>query len=85
MTPLALEMLIWFHTRGAAAGAFPRIELKPQLEVVNWFLDEDIIEPHDGASPQYTYRTTEKGAAWLGMMLETPMPRRVWVDPRRAA
>lgn len=86
MTPLAIEMLIWFHTRGAEAGPFPNIRMgSPQGEIVAGFLAEGIIEAYEGTSPQHTYRTTDRGKAWLTMMLDTPMPKQVWIDPRRAA
>lgn len=29
------------------------------------------------------YRVTEKGGAWLQMLLDTPLPEQRWVDPRR--
>lgn len=84
MTPLALEMLIWFHTRAAAAGPFEGLERGPQSEIMRQFLTEGIIEPYDGTSPAHTYRTTDKGRAWLDMILATPQPRLVWADPRLA-
>lgn len=83
MTPLAMEMLIWFFTRPAEAGPFPNINYGPQSEIVQWFLREGIIEPFEDKSPALTYRTTPRGEAWLTMCLETPMPVQVWVDPRK--
>ena len=85
MTPLALEMLVWFHTRAAAAGPFEGIERGPQSEIMRQFLVEGIIEPYDSTSPAHTYRTTDKGRAWLEMILDTPQPKLVWADPRMPA
>ena len=44
MTPLALEMLIWFHTRASQAGPFANIDRGPQTEIVDWFLREGVID-----------------------------------------
>lgn len=82
MTPLALEMLIWFHTRASSAGPFPNIHLDPQADIVQWFTEFGIIEPYEGASEAYTYQTTKRGDAWLKLCLNTPMPVQLWVDPR---
>jgi hypothetical protein len=86
MTPLAVEMLIWFATRAAEAGPFQGIrECQPQKEIRNWFLRDGIIEPWDAYSPEPIYRTTEKGRRWLDLICDTPMPVQKWIDPREAA
>lgn len=80
MTPLALEMLIWFRTRAPAAGSFPNIERGPQKEIVDWFLREGVILQCEGVHAGF--KTTERGDAWLKLCLDTPMPVQLWVDPR---
>lgn len=83
MTPLALEMLIWFCTRAAEAGPFPNLKThEPQKEIRNWMRADGIIEPWDDLSPEPVYRATERGQAWLRMILATPMPVLQWIDPR---
>jgi len=83
MTPLALEMLLWFCTRTAEAGPFPNLKThEPQKEIRNWMLADGIIEPWDFFSREPIYRATDKGRAWLDMILATPMPEQKWVDPR---
>jgi len=83
MSPLALEMLIWFCTRAAEAGPFPSlITHEPQKEIRNAFLADGIIEPWDKDSTIPVYRATEKGRAWLSIILNTPLPIQVWTDPR---
>lgn len=81
MTPLALEMLIWFHTRPREAGPFPHIDYPPQTEIVTRFCQNDLVKPYD-IERDGTYRTTERGAAWLELILQTPYPKQLWVDPR---
>jgi hypothetical protein len=73
MTPLALEMLIWFRTRSREAGPFPNINYGPQSEIVQRFLKDGIIEPYEDVSPCFTYRTTDRGDAWLNLFLDTPI------------
>ena len=83
MTPLAVEMLIWFCTRAPEAGPFPNIKThEPQKEIRNHFLEEGIIEPVGAYSSEPVYRATDKGQAWLTMVCGTPMPEQRWVDPR---
>ena len=83
MTPLALEMLIWFHTRAPADATFPNIRKGPQSEIVDWFLREGIIFQVENAD--FGFKTTERGDAWLKLCLDTPMPVQLWVDPRNKA
>lgn len=85
MTPLALEMLVWFATRAPEAGPFPNLKThEPQKEIRNAFLADGIIEPWDDLSGEPIYRATDKGGAWLDMILSVPMPVPLWADPRKA-
>jgi hypothetical protein len=77
MSPLAVEMLIWFCTRGAEAGPFHNIGRDPQQEILSWFLRDGIIDRGDEFA-----RATDKGKAWLSLILNTPMPVNRWTDPR---
>lgn len=77
MTPLAVEMLIWFCTRTPEAGPFHNIGRKPQQEIFSWFLREGIIDRGDEFA-----HATDKGRAWLEMVCATPMPEQQWIDPR---
>jgi len=81
MTPLAMEMLIWFYTRAPEAGEFPNIRLGPQSAIVDGFLADAIIEQVEGFSTPI-FKTTLKGEAWLKLALQTPVPVQQWVDPR---
>lgn len=82
MTPLALEMLIWFCTRAVpAADPFPNIEREPQQDTIRWMLDADVIRT---TGHKNKLEATDKGHAWLVMIRETPMPVQMWVDPRKS-
>jgi hypothetical protein len=77
MSPLAVEMLIWFCTRAPEAGAFHNIGRDPQQEIFAWFVREGVVDRGDEFA-----RGTDKGRAWLAMVCATPMPVQQWVDPR---
>jgi hypothetical protein len=83
MSPLAIEMLIWFCTRAAEAGPFPNLKThEPQKEIRNWMLADGIIYCPEPLGAEPIYQATEKGQAWLAMMCSTPMPEQRWADPR---
>jgi hypothetical protein len=83
MTPLALEMLVYFCTRAVPeADPFPNIHLNPQQEIVRWMEDAGVIRQSGHKDKPIA---TDKGRAWLDMILETPMPVQQWIDPRAGA
>lgn len=83
MTPLALEMLIYYCTRSQpAAGPFPNERMEPQKEILrNLRAKEVLVEQQVGDGNTY-HEATAKGQAWLAMILETPLPVQQWIDPR---
>ena len=81
MTPLALEILLWYSLHAAEAGPFENYHLQPQQDVIKWFLSADILR-HEEADPPNFYRPTERGRAFLALILSTPLPKASWVDPR---
>lgn len=76
MTPLALEMLVWFCTRESITD-FPNVSCQPQRDTISEFHRNGIVDRPDNLS-----RVTDKGLAWLALIRETPMPVQLWVDPR---
>lgn len=80
MSPLALDILVWYSTRAAAAGSFENFDMQPQQEIITYFVAQGILTP-DIDVPDF-YRPTDKGRAWLDMILDTPMPVQQWLDPR---
>lgn len=80
MTPLALEMLIWFCTRATPdAGPFHNIHRDPQQEIMQRFLDDGIIR---NTRHKDMPTATDKGMAWLKLICATPVPVQQWIDPR---
>jgi hypothetical protein len=80
VTPLAVEMLIWFCTRAVPdCQPFPNIERDPQQEIIRWMLDADVIRTSGHSNKPMA---TEKGRAWLELICATPMPIHKWADPR---
>lgn len=80
MSPLAVEMLIWFCTRAVPdSEPFPNISREPQQEIIRWMHDAEIIRYTGHADKP---EGTERGRAWLAMICDTPMPVKQWIDPR---
>jgi hypothetical protein len=78
MSPSDLEVLIHCH---AIAGIHPRADAPAVRDVLERFRSNDIIEECSGDRRGEFY-TTERGKAWLEMILRTPMPVEAWIDPR---
>lgn len=72
LTPNDLEVLLHCHTIPAV---HPRVDASGVQKTINRFLDKGIIAPKE----EY-YCTTEKGAAWVKIILQVPCPIQVWVD-----
>jgi hypothetical protein len=73
MSPLAVEMLVWFATR---VEPYPDMH-SAQREVVAHFYLRGIVDRNDAFAT-----ATAKGRAWLSLICATPMPEQQWVDPR---
>jgi hypothetical protein len=78
MSPSDLEVLVHCH---ACVGVHPRIDAPAVRDAIERFRSADIIEecshPRRGE-----FYTTDKGKAWLEIILRTPMPTKAWIDPR---
>lgn len=77
-SPSDLDVLIWHHTRPAV---HPRIDAPAVQEGIIRFLKDGILAT-DNRPDGSGYQTTERGQKWLEMILSTPYPEHVWVDPR---
>ena len=75
MSPSNLEVLIHYH---CTASQHLRYEAPAIIEATKKFLRDDIIKVDYGNESGYS--TTEKGRAWLSMILKTPYPTQCWVD-----
>lgn len=80
-SPLMVEMLIHFHV---SAAPFDRLQAPACMEVLHWMLTENLVEPAD-AGYGATYRTTDRGQAWMRMICDTPLPELEWIDRRKGA
>jgi hypothetical protein len=76
MTPNDLEVLIHYYVSQAP---HPREHAPAVREAVKMYLNLKVFEVVD-----YGFRVTEKGQAWLRLILDTPQPvlRARWIDPR---
>ena len=79
MTPYEIELLIFINGRASSLD-----ECAPPCthrdNVVARFEHDDLIyENQESTSGWYT---TSRGMALVEMLCATPLPKRVWVDPR---
>lgn len=74
--PYEISLLVHFH---AYAEDWPQAGTKFYSEIVDRWLGWNLIKPIN-ESPYY--RTTERGEMMIEMLLTTPLPELVWVDPR---
>ena len=82
MTLSELEVLIHCYI---STGPHPRHTAQPIREALQRCLSSGTIyvRRHDGDDTYASvFQTTEKGRIWLNMILATPEPVKVWVDPR---
>ena len=79
MTPNDIEILIHYHV---CPKVHPRDYAPAVKQSINKFLRDGIIK-HDSQSQRgHHYTTTEKGRAWLEMILKTPYPKQVRIDEK---
>jgi hypothetical protein len=78
MSPSDLEVLVYCHAR---VGVHPRIDAPAVRDAIERFRSAGIIEEYSYPKHREFY-TTDKGVAWLEMILRTPMPIEAWIDPR---
>lgn len=77
ITPYVLELVIHHH---CSYDLFPRWEAPLYNPTIDELIAEGILERGDDGAP---YHTTEKGKAWIEMLLATPFPEQKWIDPRK--
>jgi len=75
MSPSDLEVLIHYH---CDPYQYPRYDDHVVVEATKKFLQDDIIKVDNRSDSGYS--TTEKGKAWINMILKTPHPVQCWVD-----
>jgi hypothetical protein len=75
MSPLDLEVLIHYHCN---PYQHHRHDSPCVADATKTFFMDGIIDKSNKTGSGYT--TTEKGRAWLAMILKTPYPTQCWVD-----
>jgi len=76
-TPNDLEVLLHYYV---SPTPHPRLTASAVQESISRFLTNGILEKSDVWDSGYT--VTNRGKAWLEMLLATPYPVYVWADPR---
>ena len=84
MTPLEIEILLWYHCRAAdyRDGDFSAPAVR---DTIDNFRDHlGLIENREnGRCGDYpcTYRLTDRGEAYVGALKAVPLPVKTWVMP----
>jgi hypothetical protein len=81
-TPSGIEVALWHYCR---CEPHLRLHAGAVIEAIDDMIELGMLEkaPFD---PQGTgYHMTEKGKAWIELLCATPMPKRIWIDPRKAS
>lgn len=85
ITPNHLELLIHYHL---VTNDHPRLDTPAVREAVQEFVVDGIFEKISDLTLERirapSYRLTEKGIAWLSMLLDTPYPveKTIWFDQK---
>jgi hypothetical protein len=68
-----------------SSTCFDHQEAPAQQDLVARFLAEELVVLIDDTrGKKYAlYNTTERGRAWIDLLLETPLPVKKWLDPRK--
>lgn len=87
MTPLHLQILIHAFSRADRMENWDAPAVQDYAaQLVGMGAIEVAESLSDGTHEvPRMWRTTERGRAWLDLILETPMPVCRWVDPREAS
>lgn len=78
-SPLEIELL--FHCY-VSPERFPRIGAPAVVEALLRFKVDGILQ-NRGPDTDLLFEVTEKGKAWIEMILSTPYPVSVWMSPAR--
>ena len=76
MTPIKLDILLHCHISPTAHPQYDSPAFRVELQNL---MEEDIVR---STSKENIFALTQKGEAWLRLILETPMPILQWIDPR---
>ena len=74
-SPSDIEVLIHYFV---SPTIHPRIDAGAVKSTINTFLKDGIFVS-DTTNSNY-YQVTEKGRAWLKVIVNTPYPKAIWVD-----
>jgi hypothetical protein len=79
MTPYQIKLILHWY---CVVDRFPQASAPIYDETMAWMLRDGLIEPRRDVEGLYT--TTERGAKFVEMLCDTPLPENRWLDPRFA-
>ena len=72
-TPNDIDVMLHYY---ASPTIHPRADAPAVREATEMFVREGLLEPEGS----HHYNATDKGAAWISMLLRVPFPRVAWAD-----
>ena len=75
LTPNELEILIHYYI---CSEKHPRFDAPAVREAIDMFMACDVMR----YLPDGQIRVTKRGRIWMGMILKTPIPTWIFIDPR---
>jgi len=76
-TPMMIQTML--HIYGCPQ---PLRDVPAVAQSLNRLNDNGLIEEFDMPKESCGYRCTDRGLAWINMLLETPLPTAAFLDPR---
>ena len=81
MTPLMLEILLWYHSRSSDFRDRMTMDAPAVREAFEWFIEKDLLELHpEPVLFECQYRLTERGRVHVQWLLieAAKLPVRCW-------
>ena len=78
-SPLRINLILCIYT----GQPLNNLEFPAQKEAIKYFLSEGLVTRISADEGEISnYELTEKGLHFVAMILETPLPLEVFIDPR---
>jgi hypothetical protein len=75
-SPLEIEVVLHYYH---SPEPHPRVNAPAVKEAIQRFVNDGILSAAEGPA---LLKVTDRGNAWVRMIVETPYPEGAWIDPR---
>ena len=77
MNPITIELMLHIYY---AASPHPKMHSDSFKDAAKTLIARQLVRPDPDGGDDLV--STTRGDAWVRMLMSTPMPEQVWVDPR---